>query len=487
MAPIRTGDVVDRYRVEQVLGVGAMGLVVSARHTKLDQVVAIKFLVEHAFSSPEESVARFVGEARAAARIDSDHVCRVFDVDILPDGVPYMVMEHLEGNDLEEELRRRGQLGVVEAVDYVLQALDAMAAAHALGVVHRDLKPANLFLARRPDGSRRVKVLDFGISKVFVPGQHRITRDKRSLGSPAYMPPEQIHDPTAVDHRADVWALGAILYELLTGQMAFIGDTVKEVLDRVLHEDPCPIPKLRADVPPGLVAIVAAALRRDVDARFPSAAEFARALAPFGSVGVTSSLASVQREVGVLPSLPSIVVRAAAPPSLGALAASRTWPAAPSAAIVTPTAWSGSGPLSGAPGAEDVGRRQVLAKGWAQLQTRRRRARSAVLLTVTLAFFAGTAAILARGVPSRRLFRTAAAGQEAPAPTAGVVQPPAVVEPPRSVPSAPDPSATPPVVVAPTESAASTSKNVHHAPTCVRSARTPPVRPPRGPAVPGRD
>jgi serine/threonine-protein kinase len=138
-SPINVGDIVDKYRVERLLGVGAMGIVAAARHTTLDQVVAIKFLIEHKFGTPEESIARFLGEARAAAKIQSDYVCRVSDVGMLTSGIPYMVMEYLEGNDLEEELYGRGQLELVEAVDYVLQALDAIAAAHSLGIVHRDL------------------------------------------------------------------------------------------------------------------------------------------------------------------------------------------------------------------------------------------------------------------------------------------------------------------------------------------------------------
>ena len=158
--------VAGKYCVERVLGVGGMGVVVRARHTTLDQIVAIKFLVANRFDSHEEAVARFLTEARAAARIESDHVCRVFDVGTLPSGIPFMVMEHLEGQDLDDEIQARGQIPITEAVDYVMQAGDAIAAAHQLGIVHRDIKPANLFLAIRPDGSRRVKVLDFGISKV---------------------------------------------------------------------------------------------------------------------------------------------------------------------------------------------------------------------------------------------------------------------------------------------------------------------------------
>ena len=358
-SPIAVGDLVDKYRVERILGIGAMGVVAAARHTQLDQVVAIKLLVEHRYGSAEESIARFLGEARAAARIGSDHVCRVSDIGQLPNGTPYMVMEYLEGNDLEEELETRGQLGVGETVDFVLQALDAIAAAHALGIVHRDLKPANLFLARRPDGSRRVKVLDFGISKGTTGGaSSRFTGITRSLGTPAYMPPEQIRDPKHVDHRADIWSLGAILYELLTGQMAFAGENVKVVLDRVLEEDPCPIPSLRGDVPIDLVTVVVRALTRDRDHRWQTAGTFAQALAPFGSPTVFASLPSIVREVGVGH------IHAAAP------------------APQPQPQW------------EELSRRHAAVQDWTALQGRRRRAQAVVLGMLAALLFGAAGVIL---------------------------------------------------------------------------------------------
>ena len=403
-SPIAVGDVVDKYRVERILGLGAMGVVVAARHTTLDQVVAIKLLVaapngpaeqgqEHRFGSAEESIARFLGEARAAARIGSDHVCRVSDIGQLPNGTPYMVMEYLEGNDLEEELETRGQLGVTETVDFVLQALDAIAAAHALGIVHRDLKPANLFLARRPDGSRRVKVLDFGISKATTGGAaSRFTGVTRSLGTPAYMPPEQIRDPKHVDHRADLWALGAILYELLTGQMAFIGENVKIVLDRVLEEDPCPIPTLRGDVPIELVGVVRRALMRDRDHRWQTAGTFAKALAPFGSPAVFASLPSIVREVGV----GHIHAISAPPPQ---------------------------------PEWQELSRRHAAVQDWTALQARRRRAQAVVLGMIAALMFGAAGVILiyrarvARHGPTGAVEEGAAAIATASAPPATSVQP----------------------------------------------------------------
>jgi eukaryotic-like serine/threonine-protein kinase len=390
---VNVGDVVDKYRLERVIGVGAMGLVMAARHTTLDQIVAIKFLVEHRFGSQEESIARFLGEARAAARIDSDHVCRVSDVGMLPNGVPYMIMEYLEGNDLEEEIVSRGQLDLIESVDYVLQALDAMAAAHQLGIVHRDLKPANLFLALRPDGSRRVKVLDFGISKAETMGKPRLTRETKSLGTPAYMPPEQIKDPMGVDHRADIWALGAILYELLTGQMAFVGESITEVLDRVLGESPCPIEALRRDVPPELIGIIGRALARDRYERWPTVALFARALSPYGSIGVTSTLTNISREVGSLSSISSIsasAVRVASARSHGSQE--------PVVANVSrePTL----------PDWNERSRRYNVVQDWAALQTRKRRARAAVLMMVAALLLASSIVVLVYRVGTPRVLAT---------------------------------------------------------------------------------
>lgn len=400
-SPVAPGEVVaDKYRVERVLGVGAMGVVVSARHTTLDQVVAIKFLVANGFGTAEESIARFLAEARASAGIDSDHVCRVFDVGTLPDGVPYMVMEHLVGNDLDEELARRGQLSVVQAVDYVLQAADAITAAHQRGIIHRDLKPANLFLAARPDGSRRVKVLDFGISKVGPGHSPGSARETGSVGTPAYMSPEQIKDPAHVDPRADIWALGALLYELVTGQMAFVGDDVKAVLQMVVSEDPCPMTALRRDVSPELEAIVMRCLQRDREKRWASAATFARALAPFGSVGIWTQLASVQKELGS-----SHSVRTVAAPSVEPMVANVR-----GAAVVT------------APDLDELRARESIVHEWTKLRARKRVARTAVLGLAAL-----TVVIAGVGMLAWRLSRTpgrAAAAVAPPQPTSELPEAP---------------------------------------------------------------
>ena len=216
-----------KFIVERVLGIGGMGVVVAARHMQLGQSVAIKFLRRSAATSPE-SVNRFLREARASVGLQSAHVVRVMDVGTLDDGLPFMVMEHLNGTDLGQSLEMRGVLPVAEAVDCLVQAMDAVAEAHSLGIVHRDLKPSNLFLTARTDGSPLVKVLDFGISKGVDTGGQRVdlTSTSMVLGSPLYMSPEQVRSTKSVDTRTDVWALGVILYELVAGVPPFEAETV---------------------------------------------------------------------------------------------------------------------------------------------------------------------------------------------------------------------------------------------------------------------
>jgi Protein kinase domain len=269
-----------KYRVERILGKGGMGLVFAARHIKLDEPVAIK-LLRPAMMEVDGMVGRFLREARAASKIKSPHVVRVTDVDVLPDGAPYMVMEHLNGIDFFDLRVERERLGVLEAVGYVLQACDAIAEAHSLGIVHRDLKPSNLFLHRRPDGKQVVKVLDFGLSKVEAPGELEATRSGQILGSPKYMSPEQMLSMRDVDGRADIWSIGVILYELLTGRPPFVADTTPRLCALVLNAEPAPASSLRADLPPVLDRIIMRCLHKDRAQRFANVAELAAALAPF--------------------------------------------------------------------------------------------------------------------------------------------------------------------------------------------------------------
>ncbi len=307
---VSEGDLLaGKYRVERVLGVGGMGYVVAALHEQLEQRVAVKLLVPE-LAEDQDAAARFLREARAAVRIQSEHVARVLDVGELEGGAPYMVMEFLSGRDVARELEAVKNFEIGTAIDYVLQACEAVAEAHAIGVIHRDLKPANLFLTRRADGSPLVKVLDFGISKAItlsggpMNASPSLTAAQSLLGSPAYMSPEQARRPKSVDTRTDIWALGVILYEFLTGETPFPGESPLEVLTAALA-DPMPsIWAVRQDVPRELEAVVAKCLEKRPDDRHQTVAEFAEALRPFAP---TESMRSISRISGIL--------RSVAPPS----------------------------------------------------------------------------------------------------------------------------------------------------------------------------
>src|SRR5262245_18740218 len=239
-----------------------MGVVVEARHVALDERVALKFLLENYAAHPN-ATARFLREARAAAKIRSEHVARVSDVETLETGAPYMVMEFLEGSDLSLVLAKRGPLPFEDAVEYVVQACDAIAVAHANGIVHRDLKPANLFLASHSDGSPLVKVLDFGISKIqSEAGADALTRTSAAMGSALYMSPEQIRQAKSVDHRTDIYALGISLFELLSGRQPFIADTFPALCVEIATGVPADLGALRPDLPSGLVTVVSRAFAR---------------------------------------------------------------------------------------------------------------------------------------------------------------------------------------------------------------------------------
>lgn len=295
---------VGKYRVERVLGRGGMGVVVAAHHLQLDEKVAIKFLLPEAEPSAE-LVARFVREARAAVRIKSEHVARVFDVGELESGEPYMVMEYLEGSDLSNWLRR-GPLAIEQAVEFVLQASEAIAEAHALGIVHRDLKPANLFVVRRADGLYSVKVLDFGISKLTYVGQAALDRDftrtAAVLGSPLYMPPEQMAASKSVDARADIWALGVILFELLTGNPPFRGTTLPEVCVKIAMDAPGSLSALRSGIPLALETVVLRCLEKDRERRYPNVDALARALSDFAPARARNSVDRIVRTIQATPS-----------------------------------------------------------------------------------------------------------------------------------------------------------------------------------------
>lgn len=293
--PVQPGHVLaGKYRIDRVLGVGGMGVVVAATHLQLQQRVALKFMLDAGLAQPA-LVERFGREARAAVRLRSDHVARVLDVGTLETGSPYIVMEYLDGSDLGSVLEAHGAMAVEAAVDCVLQACDAVAEAHAIGIVHRDLKPRNLFLTARNDGRALVKVLDFGISKHKTGADLSLTRTTEIMGSPSYMSPEQFRSAKSVDERSDIWALGAILYELLTGQVPFVADSVTALTAMVLMDAPRPLASLRANVPPSLARAVERCLEKAPEARFQSVAELALALQPFAPEDVRELATRIAR------------------------------------------------------------------------------------------------------------------------------------------------------------------------------------------------
>jgi eukaryotic-like serine/threonine-protein kinase len=295
-----------KYRVEGAIGEGGMGIVLRAKHLDLDRVVAIKVMRPELAENPEV-VERMLLEARAAAMLRSEHVARVLDIGRLESGTPYIVMEHLEGDDLYVLLARHRRLPLDQAVDFVAQACEAVAEAHARGIVHRDLKPENLFLTTSADGEPCVKVLDFGISKQRDVQREHFTNPSTALGSPNYMAPEQMRARGPVDPRADVWSLGAVLYELVTGRQPFHAEGLAAVCMSVMLDAPVPPSQRDPELPAGIDRVVLRCLEKEPEARYQSVAELASALAAFGSPAARVHAQRAWRLLyGGRPSLPEI-------------------------------------------------------------------------------------------------------------------------------------------------------------------------------------
>ena len=293
MIPAVGAILAGKYRVDRILGQGGMGVVVQAMHMQLHQPVAMKFLLPEILGN-HELVHRFLREAQAAVRLKNEHVARVIDVGTLETGAPFMVLEYLDGTDLAHMPRHQLSPGVV--VDLMLQACEALAEAHASGIIHRDVKPANFFITRRSDGSLLLKVLDFGISKAQFGTEGNLTATQSVMGTPAYMSPEQMRSAKGVDARSDIWALGAVMYELLQGTQPFEADSFSAMCLKVAMDPHGP---LTVPLPPGLDQVVYACLAKDPAQRFQNVAELAAALAPYAQTP-TQAMVSVDRAARTL-------------------------------------------------------------------------------------------------------------------------------------------------------------------------------------------
>ena len=276
-AGVSLGEIfIGKYRIDSILGHGGMGVVALCTHLELNERVAIKMLRRDVLDDPD-AVARFMREAQAAVKLKSEFVARVTDVGRSDTDVPYMVMEYLEGHDLGELLDERGSIGQPWAVELTLQACEALAEAHSIGIVHRDVKPTNLFVTWRPDGSSLIKVLDFGISKSPIVNAMQLTQTQSLLGTPAYMSPEQMRSARMVDSRTDIWSLGTVLYELLEGRRPFEAESFSEMCVKVAVDPPGAM----TNTPTDLQEVVLRCLAKAPEHRYASMAELARDLVPF--------------------------------------------------------------------------------------------------------------------------------------------------------------------------------------------------------------
>ena len=298
MVDLTSGTILaERYRVVRVLGQGGMGVVLEVVHAQLGGRFALKLMhAEHA--SDAEMLARFENEARLAANLVSEHLVRVTDLGRLPTGEPFLVMDYLDGLDLDQIIEQKRSVSVPEAVQWVVEASAGLAHLHAAGSVHRDVKPSNLFLANDPSGRQVVKVLDFGLARAPRSENTRLTATTANFGTPLYMAPEQILSAKHVDARADQHALAHVLYELLTGEPAFGGETAGAVTVAIATQPAPPVRAKRPDAPEGVEQAVARAMSKRPEDRFPSLGEFAMALAVFSGPNAQRCAADTLRLVG---------------------------------------------------------------------------------------------------------------------------------------------------------------------------------------------
>jgi serine/threonine-protein kinase len=336
------GEVIDgKYRCERMIGVGGMGAVALATHLLRKAPVALKFM-HPAVSVREGFIERFINEAVAASRIDSEHVVKVFDVGQLEEGTPYLVMEYLEGTDLAGVLERDGQPGlqsIPRCLHFAVQILRGLQIAHDASIVHRDMKPSNCFVIEKDGDPDFVKLLDFGISKLQQPDDVKLTQTNSLLGTPLYMSPEQARSAKLADHRTDLYAVGVILYELLTGRPPFDSDsTFTELLIKIATEEPTPLVEIRPDVPPALAAVVRRAFARDPKQRYGSAFELSEAISPWCDERSRSVIEATRRRAARVTGLPGTMLSAGTTQASAESEASAE-PVAPAATAPSGSQW----------------------------------------------------------------------------------------------------------------------------------------------------
>jgi len=345
-----------KYRIDELIGAGGMGNVVRASHLYLHQPVAIKLLLPEMTAS-HSTVQRFLREAQATVKLRSEHIARVMDVGTTPEGVPFMVMEFLDGNDLNQILRHHGPQQPAIVVDLILQACEGIAEAHALGIIHRDIKPSNFFITQRPDGSMLLKILDFGISKTPI-GYDELTGTQTVIGTPSYMAPEQMKSGRSADPRSDIWSIGVVMYQLITGRVPFSGESYAELVLKVGLEPPAPI---LVPLPPGLGDIVMRCIEKDPTLRHQSVGDLARNLAPFAT-DPAGAAQSAGRAMRILQQRGALQGMQGSPFTAGGGLAT---PIPISPAQLTPRSWPPSqGTTSVSQGAGQVTVRTRSARGW---------------------------------------------------------------------------------------------------------------------------
>ena len=288
-----------KYKLVRLLGKGGMGEVYEAQHSVIGRRFAIKFLHPH-LAANGEVVARFQREAQAAGSLENENIAAVVDAGTADDGAPFLVMEYLDGEDLAHLLVRGGPLPVPRAAYIIIQACRGLAAAHGRGIVHRDLKPENLFICKRNDASDLVKVLDFGIAKLHAGSAGTgLTQTGTTMGTPFYMSLEQARGAKEVDQRTDIYALGVILYEILSGAKPHPGESYNEILYHVLTQEPAPLDSIRPELPAGLSAVVQKAMAREAGDRYASSADLTAALIPYAGRAVTPLRSQVGMAVAI--------------------------------------------------------------------------------------------------------------------------------------------------------------------------------------------